>query len=1488
MATRGIRNNNIGNIRVSKDQWEGATGDDGSFVTFDSPESGVRALAKNLLSYGRQGYDSIDKIINRWAPPEENDTQAYIDAVSASTGIPATQSLDLTDPDTLASLAQAIGFHETSTRYNPAVYKTGVSRALEGGITPKSQPVSANVFDALTEGLKAKPSVSLGEGLPGVTGLQVEGQEPEAPNKSFGEMFYQSTGETLQQREDRSTWFGLGGATEAELKNSMVGVAIRAGQAEDSLDVIGDVFNPTRWNNHKWSRDELDQIRNAGVLPQYYGVITGGSPQNLTELINLALENQKLDAEKAKAGTGAQLAAGVVGAGVDPLTYVPIAGQVGKGGKLVNKMFTVAAQSGALAGASEIARTSVAGGDAHVAEAIMGGALFGGGMTAIADGLGKVLGKSTNEFAGPAIRLEARETARNVDGQDLSRMPIRDGEQVFNHQGVNYAEVPGEPGSVRLEDGSILIGENPLNPRTRQVFDEVIEPERAAAGVNLGGLTEIGLKLLRSENPEVRGLAADLVRSPTGMQSGASGKIGTTASDVFERLRAVDHRFYNDIDDAVTNALKDPYFQTSWWRDNKAMREDVYKRAALAIEDSSGQLKAQLTPGEVKVYDLLKNQFDAKREMMENPAMFGRADAQSIFPGSRFKGTYVPNVYSSQMKQLYIQELGSREGLQEAIKQSWLASYSSRPEVKARVDEYLKEQHKDIFDKANAEAKAAADAENFLRSQESTVPDMPKVLRESGYVGDAGYQKVTNGVVDGEYFNSKMDFSGERPYLVDGDFVYYTARTPDGSELNVSVFTKSGEHAGAVSFTKRSGDEWFNPSLEVNEKFRRKGIATKMYNIAETESPDYVYRGTDETVGGVRTDDGQAFRKAYDSKQYAPVPRQQFVESRPPVEPKVDEEAILRNLTDKYANDKAYGISHADDFERSSVMEDNITGLVGLENNKFLEARNLFDNDMEITLPNGKPFSVNSLREWDMDKIVPAYNRRVNGDISIMAGTGKTTKEMKDAVETLMNRAGDNGKLKGEVATLRDTLKVLTGRARRDGADDAAFATAMRTLTDLSFFAKNAYMGVQNLTEIGGMLARGNVRAMLHGVPMFRDLAFRNKKVSGSEIKDLHNVIFGKELDDSIRPSKQDVIDRLRSYSDLSRVSSATLGGAKYYTGELAVRSPLTKVLNGTTNYLLDAGRQGFLSDIVEHSLTGSKRKFDERWLKTAGISDDQWKGIKSLIRENVTRGEDGKYTIRDKKAFSQDPRAMDLWRMGDTIADETLLRPHKLSNMDSKAYGPLAKTVLQFKNFVIKSINGRTMRTFYNATKNNRAMDAALSTVMSMGLAGLYYMAQAHVKAYAMQDGRDKEYLKQALNPTMIGYAALSRSSHIGGPLGVANLLGGIAGIQDTKLLRSSILPRSPTEKPERAITYGASTSDPVMNVVGNFLEQVPAFGYAANVGASAYNLAGYLKADTRVDERDYMTGMYNTFRELVPNDPITQKLLLGTFEEQGIHIKD
>ena len=79
-GARGISNNNPGNLEYSKtNPWVGQTGDDGRFAKFETPEHGIRALGRNLMSYQRQGIDTVSEIINRWAPPtDKNDTMSYI------------------------------------------------------------------------------------------------------------------------------------------------------------------------------------------------------------------------------------------------------------------------------------------------------------------------------------------------------------------------------------------------------------------------------------------------------------------------------------------------------------------------------------------------------------------------------------------------------------------------------------------------------------------------------------------------------------------------------------------------------------------------------------------------------------------------------------------------------------------------------------------------------------------------------------------------------------------------------------------------------------------------------------------------------------------------------------------------------------------------------------------------------------------------------------------------------------------------------------------------------------------------------------------------------------------------------------------------------------------------------------------------------------------------------------------------------------------
>lgn len=132
-AARGIRNNNPGNLEYSKSNpWVGQNGDDGRFAKFETPEHGIRALGRNLMSYQRQGIDTVNEIINRWAPPtDNNDTAAYIKAVCEQLGVSADEPLDSSNPDTLKALCAAIIQHENGSQpYSDQQLTSGVSAAL--------------------------------------------------------------------------------------------------------------------------------------------------------------------------------------------------------------------------------------------------------------------------------------------------------------------------------------------------------------------------------------------------------------------------------------------------------------------------------------------------------------------------------------------------------------------------------------------------------------------------------------------------------------------------------------------------------------------------------------------------------------------------------------------------------------------------------------------------------------------------------------------------------------------------------------------------------------------------------------------------------------------------------------------------------------------------------------------------------------------------------------------------------------------------------------------------------------------------------------------------------------------------------------------------------------------------------------------------------------------------------------------------------------
>ncbi|WP_087502337.1 transglycosylase SLT domain-containing protein [Pseudomonas sp. SID14000] len=1240
--------------------------------------------------------------------------------------------------DALASLAKPVGGPEATTSDGSASY------AAPDFMQPIPKAGAVEPVQAAT-------------GLTGGPGLEV------------ATPFAKLLADTGADDTEPGIFGKTGESVKASLQTSPLGMAIRAaiGHGEFDLtesytrmkDVFNDPFEMGRLSD--WTEEDYNKLRSSQLDPSFYDVVLRGYRKNFDENLQLALENQKMLREQATAGMGAQLIGGAAAMLGDPWTLVsPGRGAAaGLGSRLVGG----AVAGGALGGLSEHTNAKVAGREENLGMAILGGAAFGSALNGLLGarpaaasrgpqplegdflgpevapesprGPGLEAGPIEGEYqpvsllegrlslpgpegdvSGPATRLLVREKARQAGLEDdPSAMPHRDGDEVFENGPVDFTDVPFEPGAARTANGAIHSAGSPLNPRTIRDFDE-LDPydTKANLGVRFGGMSEIGLVLGRSTNDELRTLANDLFRSPTGYTNGSNGKFGVTASDLHQRFHAQDNKAYRGFQTLFDEIHADPYWKaqplTQAGRQEMASRRIV---EALERGDTVG-----LTPGEVKMVGALQEHLGEKLDRLVNPGQFGRLDAKPLLQNTRHTNSYYPNRYSTAAKQGYIRELG-RDGLQEAIKRSWLASYMKRPAVKARVDDMLQEA---------LQARLAAIA--------------PKPPR-----GTKGQKKVA-----------------------------------------------------------------------------------------------------------------------------------------PKVDPQV-EAKILQELVEKYAHDKAYGISHSEQFNRSSLIEENLDGLTGLENNAYLEARQLFDSDVSIQLPSGDDFAVNDLREFDIMRLVPQYDRRTNGDVALMASTGKTTKELKDQAIAI-EQAATRGDEKQDAQALYGALKILTGRARRD--PDAAFGTFVRALNDIGFTTKNAYMGIQNFGEAAKLAVNGHLKMLLKDVPVLREWTTAGTHLKPEDISAMHDLLFGKELDDLIRPSRADIVDNLRNRT--SGFMATLAGNVKWFTGEAAVRNPFTWLLQESSNLLLDAGRQGMMVDLANQVLNGKTSSlFTSERLRSASISKEQFQGISDLIREHFTRDSSGKWSLNDREGLAKDVRSMDLWRLGDRVADETILRAHKVSAQASVQYGPVVGAAMQFKMFVLRSVNGRMVRGYWEAHRNGSraALDQAAQVGVSLGLATMLYAASAQLKALGLPDRARKDYLDKAFSLPMLSYAAISRSSHIGAPAGVASVVGGPLGYDWATAARTSILPREPSPKrAEGAPMAGVAPlhSNGVQDVISNTLDQIPAAGVLANAGMGFYS-AAHVAADKRGDDvQGHRTALWNALRFFVPNDPMTQNVMMRMAQDSGV----
>lgn len=114
--TRGLRNNNPGNIRLGGGRFQGEVhpSRDPEFKEFETIEWGYRAMFVIIHNYDElYNINTLDKIIARWAPPVENDTQGYVRNVAKCMGLNASSYIDSMDGDQMTRLVGAMSYIET-------------------------------------------------------------------------------------------------------------------------------------------------------------------------------------------------------------------------------------------------------------------------------------------------------------------------------------------------------------------------------------------------------------------------------------------------------------------------------------------------------------------------------------------------------------------------------------------------------------------------------------------------------------------------------------------------------------------------------------------------------------------------------------------------------------------------------------------------------------------------------------------------------------------------------------------------------------------------------------------------------------------------------------------------------------------------------------------------------------------------------------------------------------------------------------------------------------------------------------------------------------------------------------------------------------------------------------------------------------------------------------------------------------------------------
>lgn len=345
-------------------------------------------------------------------------------------------------------------------------------------------------------------------------------------------------------------------------------------------------------------------------------------------------------------------------------------------------------------------------------------------------------------------------------------------------------------------------------------------------------------------------------------------------------------------------------------------------------------------------------------------------------------------------------------------------------------------------------------------------------------------------------------------------------------------------------------------------------------------------------------------------------------------------------------------------------------------------------------------------------------------------------------------------------------------------------------IRNLTFFSKNALMGVANLFEQGEAIKHYGAMHFFKGVPLVRDMFgnWTKNGMSNKEVRQAQSLIFGLSVRNTgiLRDIATESWDRQLHRFNGDKAKAILVAS----TDTLAQASPFTKFLQNTENSIVEASQGMFLGELIQyaHNKSISKKGFlNKELMQRNGISQENFDNLLKILKSATEIGENKAIKITNLDAIlSKDPSALaTLRRMGDYVAHE-VIQKNTLGDTflwEGSKKNPFMQLLLQFKTFAIRSYDKRLKKMMGRAAEGD-ALGQTYSLFLSTALGTLGAMTNVLVGTTGMTDEQREEYLKKTIkydpnegitfNTIMqVGINGAMRSSVLAFPSLVLNTMG-------------------------------------------------------------------------------------------------------------------